>query len=233
MTRMPMTQPRIALIHATPLAMAPVTDSLRRLWPMAQTQHVLDDSLSLDRARDGCLTDAMTRRFVELAEYAVRVGCEGILFTCSAFGPAIEAAAQATGVPTLKPNEAMFDQALSRATSGRVLRLGLVATFPTSINSMSDELDRLAQERGVPIELHTAVADGAMQDLAAGQKALHDRKVTQAVNLLPVCDVIMLAQFSMSAAQPQAQAVVSCPVLSSPDCAVEALRQRLATRVVP
>jgi hypothetical protein len=37
----------------------------------------------------------------------------------------------------------------------------------------------------------------------------------------------MLAQFSMAQAQPQAQATLSCPVLSSPDCAVLALKKRM------
>jgi hypothetical protein len=38
----------------------------------------------------------------------------------------------------------------------------------------------------------------------------------------------MLAQFSMAAAQPAAQADLPCPVLSSPDCAVLALRNEMA-----
>jgi hypothetical protein len=41
------------------------------------------------------------------------------------------------------------------------------------------------------------------------------------------CDVVTLAQFSMAAAQPFAQAVLRCPVLSSPECAVLALKDRI------
>jgi hypothetical protein len=37
--------------------------------------------------------------------------------------------------------------------------------------------------------------------------------------------VVMLAQFSMAAAQPLVQAGLACPVLSSPDCAVLALQK--------
>src|SRR6188768_2454228 len=110
--------PRIALIHATPLAIEPIADAFTRLWPQAQLMNLLDDSLSVDRARDGKLTDAMTLRFVDLSLYAVSTGCNAILFTCSAFGPAIEAAGNAAGVPTLKPNESMFEQALALAQPG-------------------------------------------------------------------------------------------------------------------
>jgi hypothetical protein len=37
----------------------------------------------------------------------------------------------------------------------------------------------------------------------------------------------MLAQFSMAAAAPEAQAQLRCPVLSSPDCAVRSLMQTM------
>jgi hypothetical protein len=44
---------------------------------------------------------------------------------------------------------------------------------------------------------------------------------------MPACDVMMLAQFSMAAAQPLSQRGTHTPVLSSPDCAILALRQQL------
>ena len=126
---------RIALVHATPLAIDPVNASFARLWPAAERINLLDDSLSRDRARDGRLTEAMTQRFITLARYVQSSGAAGILFTCSAFGPAIEAARDATGLPTLKPNEAMFEQAI--AADGPA---ALVATFEPSIEAMREEL---------------------------------------------------------------------------------------------
>ncbi|HEX2544218.1 MAG TPA: aspartate/glutamate racemase family protein [Ramlibacter sp.] len=218
---------RIALIHATPLAVDPINDAFRRLWPQAQRMNLLDDSLSQDRARDGRLTETMVERFITLARYAQGTGCGGILFTCSAFGPAIEAAARVTGLPTLKPNEAMFEQALSTRAKGKVLQLGLVATFEASLPSMSDELRQLAAARHVDVELSTLFVPDAMDDLGAGRSAEHHRKVAHAARALSGCDAVMLAQFSMAAAAPETQVHLPCPVLSSPDCAVLALRQRM------
>ena len=40
-----MSAPRIALIHATPMAIQPVNTSFQKLWPQAKLQNILDDSL--------------------------------------------------------------------------------------------------------------------------------------------------------------------------------------------
>jgi hypothetical protein len=227
--------PRVALIHATALAVAPIVSAFERLWPQARRMNLLDDSLSVDRAEAGTLTPAMTRRFIELARYCKDAGCDGILFTCSAFGPAIEAAGDAVGIPTLKPNEAMFEDALALAARANAdaqqpARLGLVATFAASIPSMSEELLALAEQRGQAIELHTVFVPEAMDDLARGSADLHHRKIAAAgagSKELQSCAAVMLAQFSMAQAQPLTQAALNCPVLSSPDCAVLALKKRM------
>jgi hypothetical protein len=221
--------PRIALVHATALAMAPIQAAFERHWPQAVRMNLLDDSLSVDRARAGALTEPMTQRFIDLAHYAAGTGCQGILFTCSAFGPAIEAAGRATGLPTLKPNEAMFEQALDLAPTGRPLRAGLVATFQASIPSMSEELEAMARERGIALELRAVFVPEAMQDLADGRPQDHHRKVAAGAAQLAGCDVVMLAQFSMADALAASQATLACPVLSSPDCAALSLQQRIAS----
>ena len=218
---------RIALIHATALAMRPIHAAFQRHWPEARCTNLLDDSLSVDRAQAGRLTDAMVQRFVDLASYAQRAGCSGMLFTCSAFGPAIEAAARATGLPTLKPNEAMFEQALALNQPGRPLKLGLLATFQASIPSMAGELQQMAQQRGIAVELRSVFVPEAMDDLAQGRTGTHHRKIGGAAAALAGCDAVMLAQFSMADAAADAQAQLPCPVLSSPDCAVLSLMQRM------
>ena len=131
---------RIALIHAVRVAIQPVEEAFGRHWPDAERMNILDDSLSRDRARDGKLTPAMVQRFATLTDYALSTGADGILFTCSAFGPAIEAAREGRKVPVLKPNEAMFREAL-----GRGRRLGLLATFGPSAPSMEQEFRDLAR----------------------------------------------------------------------------------------
>jgi len=220
-----MSSPRIVLIHATALAVEPIRAAFERHWPQARRMNLLDDSLSVDRAEAGRLTDAMVQRFIDLATYAKGTGCSGILFTCSAFGPAIEVAGRATGLPTLKPNEAMFEQALATQARAGTLKLGLLATFQASIASMAQELEDMARKRGIAIELRSVFVPEAMDDLARGREADHHHKIAAAARELAACDAVMLAQFSMAAAAPEVQAQLPCPVLSSPDCAVLALRK--------
>ncbi|RYY58759.1 MAG: hydantoin racemase [Comamonadaceae bacterium] len=189
--------------------------------------NLLDDSLSVDRAAAGRLTEAMVGRFLDLTRYVVGTGCQGILFTCSAFGPAIEQAALVAGRPTLKPNEAMFEEALAARPRGAVLQVGLLATFAASIPSMAEELQAMAKARGVAIDLQSVFVPRAMDDLAQGRAADHHRRIAEAAAQLKGCDVVMLAQFSMADARDTVQATLPCPVLSSPDCAVLALQRRI------
>src|SRR5215212_4083002 len=132
---------RISLIHALRHSIAPIEASFAKLWPNARLMNLLDDSLSADLARDGGLSDAMTERFLALGRYAAGTGSDAILFTCSAFGPCIEAVARAqTPKPVLKPNEAMIEQATAR---GR--KIGLLATFAPTLKSMPQEFPASVQ----------------------------------------------------------------------------------------
>jgi Asp/Glu/hydantoin racemase len=211
---------RIALVHAVRVAIQPVEEAFARHWPDAARMNLLDDSLSRDRSRDGKLTPAMFQRFATLTDYAFSTGADGILFTCSAFGPAIEAAREGRTAPVLKPNEAMFREAL-----GRGRRLGLLATFAPSVPSMEEEFRDLARAAGREVELRSVCVPEAMSALDAGDGATHDRLVAEAARRLAGCDAVMLAQFSTARAHAAVSAVLDCPVLTSPDSAVLWLRR--------
>jgi Asp/Glu/hydantoin racemase len=206
------------------VAIDPVQQAFRQLWPEAYCFNLLEDSLAPDRERDGELTPAMTARIGALADYAATTGADGILFTCSAFGPAIERVAQSVPVPVLKPNEAMFAEAL--AIGGTV---GMLATFEPSIASMASEFDADAAKAGVKVALESRFVPDAMAALLAGDRARHDVLVAEAGMALAHCNAIMLAQFSMApAADLLRQKLPGIPVLTSPGAAVAAMRQRIA-----
>lgn len=207
--------------------MRPVAEAFERLWPEATLMNLLDDRLSADLAETGALDAALTRRFVDLAQYAERAGAQSILFTCSAFGPAIEQAARAVGVPTYKPNEAMFREALALASATPSARVGLLSTFEPSVQSMSAELFDLAASLALNVQLETRCAAGALTALGTGDATTHDRLVVEQATHLERCDVVMLGQFSMARTQPLVAAQIDRPVLTSPDSAVRLLKKTL------
>lgn len=212
-----MTAPRIALIHALRHSVAPVAAAFARLWPEARLANLLDDSLSADLARDGALTEAMTGRFLTLARYAETCGADGILFTCSAFGPCIAACAEALApLPVLRPNEAMIQEALALAGAGG--RIGLLATFAPTLAAMPAEF-------GPAAVVVPCLAEGALAALDAGDAAAHDAAAASAAGALLDCAVVALAQFSLARAAPAVAAATGRPVLTTPDSAVRKMRR--------
>lgn len=213
---------RVSLIHAVAVAMPPVAAAFSALWPEARVANLLEDSLSPDRAAEGDLTPAMSARIAALVRYAAGAGADAVLFTCSAFGAAIEAVArELSPLPVLRPNEAMFGAALQ---AGR--RIGMLATFGPSVASMEEEFAEAAGGRGATLD--TVLVESAMMALRAGDGAAHDRLLAEAAPRLKGCDAVMLAHFSTSRAEAAvAAALPGLRVLTSPGAAVRALRARL------
>ena len=212
--------PRIALIHALAHSMAPINTAFARDWPQAALMNLLDDSLSADLARSGRGLDAlMHARFQQLAQYAVDAGADAILFTCSAFGPCIEAVAQRHAkLPVLKPNEAMIAEAAAGTGT-----LGLIATFEPTLSSMPAEFPG-------SVTLEPALAAGALEALNQGDAARHDALIAaQSLRLRERgCTRIALAQFSMARARAACEAACELPVLTTVDSAVRGLHARFS-----
>ena len=210
---------RIALIHALAHSVAPINAVMATQWSEATRMNLLDDSLSADLAASGRgLDDAMHQRFQDLSAYAVGTGADGILFTCSAFGPCIDAVkARYPQMPVLKPNEAMITEAEKHG--GKV---GLIASFASTLKTMPDEFSPQTV-------LDTQLVEAALDALNQGQGERHDALVLDAAQQLIArgAEVIALAQFSMARAAALLRQELSVPVLTTPDSAVTALKAAL------
>lgn len=217
-----MKQPRIALIHATLAAKAPVDTAFDELWQEADRLNLVDDKLSPDRAREHALSSEMDQRIGALADYSVLAGADAILFTCSAFGAAIQKVAARLPIPVLRPNEAMFDMALRAGGT-----VGMLATFAPAVATMEAEFDEAARALGQTVALRTVLAGGAIDALNAGGEEAHNALVAAHAHQLADCSAIMLAHFSTSRARRAVEAALGRPVLTSPDAAVAALRKRM------
>jgi aspartate/glutamate racemase len=217
---------RIVLIHATPVAVEPIRAALAADWPEAEAVNLLDDALATDLARAGALTPALAERIADLARYAGSLGADGILYTCSAFGAAIDRAATLVDVPVLKPNEAMFATALRHGGHPAML-----VTFAPARAGMEAEFADEARRRGSEARLASITVEGAMAALRAGDAATHHRLVAEAAAGLTGCDAILLAHFSTAAAADAVRDRTALPVLTAPGAAVAELKRRVAARV--
>lgn len=192
------------------VAIPPILEAFRAGWPEAAVENLLDEGLTAALSREGGLTPSIVRRICDLAVYAAGTGADGILFTCSAFTPAMDVAKQLVTIPVLKPDEAMVAAALNTGQ-----RIGVVATMPASLPAAESQLRAAAAARGQPIEVLTTAAPSALEALRGGDPATHDRLVADAAaRLASGVDVLCLAQFSMARAGSAVQSQSPSP--SSP-----------------
>lgn len=210
---------RIVLIHATPLAVAPINDTFARLWPEAEISNLLDDALSVDRAKVTALTPQLKNRINSLVDYAESIDAAAVLFTCSAFGSAIDTSAASHALPVLKPNEAMFEAALQHGRN-----IVMLATFAPAVAGMEQEFHELAEARRSEATLTSYVVPGARDALNAGNTEEHNARIVEAARKYQKADAIILAHFSMEISFDQVSRAVTCPVLSSPQAAVAKLK---------
>ncbi|WP_299860703.1 aspartate/glutamate racemase family protein [uncultured Roseobacter sp.] len=214
--------PRIALIHATRVAIDPIEEAARRLWPEAETMTLLEEGLSMDRQKSDDLTLALWDRIIGLAKYAEGAGSDGVLFTCSAFGKAIEDAAESSSIPVMKPNEAMFDAALAHGD-----RVAMITTFAPAAAGMESEFRDAAAQRGVTAQIIPYFCPGALEAKRAGDDATHDQLIAELASRITEADVIMLGQFSMAGAAEDVRKATGIPILTSPEAAILEIRRRV------
>jgi len=210
---------RIVLLHATPVAMAPVQTAFASEWAEAETVNLLDDGLTIDRAKEDELSEKLIKRFVDFGRYAYSMDADGILITCSAFGPAIDKLVAALPIPVLRPNEAMFQQAIAQGS-----KIGMLATFAPAVSTMTEEFNEFVKATGRDVTLDTIVVADAIDALRKGDAETHNRLVAARAPEFAGYDAVMLAHFSTSRAAEAVRAVIDVPVLAAPEAAVQKMR---------
>lgn len=217
-----MIAPRIFLVHAVDVSMAPASTSFKSQWPEASIINLLDESLAVDMLADGKMTPRMIDRFAKLGQYCVDAGADGILFTCSAFGEAINHLKTLQTIPILTSNQAMFEELLEQGDTAAML-----TTFVPSVQTLRDEFFQMARDKGVEAQVDSFMVEGALDALLAKDQAQHDRLIADQVNRLKQYSTIVLGQFSMAAAASHPSLRTNARILTTPDSAVRKLKQLL------
>lgn len=213
------TAPRIFLVHAVDVSMAPASNSFKKLWPEASIVNLLDESLAIDMLADGKMTPRMVERFARLGQYCVDAGADAILFTCSAFGEAINNLKTLQKIPILTPNQALFEELLQIGGKAAML-----TTFTPSVQALRSELADMAATLGLKPDVDSYMVEGALDELLAQRGHEHDRLIAQRVNGLSQYPTIVLGQFSMAQAALHPEIKSSARILTTPDCAVRKLK---------
>ena len=213
------TAPRIFLVHAVDVSMAPASNSFKKLWPEASIVNLLDESLAIDMLADGKMTPRMVERFARLGQYCVDAGADAILFTCSAFGEAINNLKTLQKIPILTPNQALFEELLQIGGKAAML-----TTFTPSVQALRSELSDMAATLGLKPDVDSYMVEGALDELLAQRGHEHDRLIAQRVSGLSHYPTIVLGQFSMAQAALHPEIKSSARILTTPDCAVRKLK---------
>ena len=214
----------LGLIH-TSATLVPVLQQLcAEHLPGVQVYNIVDDSLVRTITREGALTPAVARRVVSYVTSAEAGGADYVLVTCSSIGAAVEQAAGLSGVPVLRVDQPMADEAVR---TGR--RIGVIATLPTTLAPTSDLVQRRAALADKEIELTSVLCEGAFEALMSGDGVRHDAIVSAALKeLVTKVDVIVLAQASMARVVDALDAADRpVPILASPGIAIRHLAAEL------
>lgn len=220
-----MSDTRIALISATPLAIAPAAAAIGEAFPNSTVWNLLDDRLLADAKVEGGVTDPLAARMDQLIDLALAGGADGVLLTCSQYGGRADVRdAAADGVAVLSADGPLFAEAVAQRPS-RVL---LVASLESSAADSTERLTAAFAAAGVETELLPIVVAAAAQPLA--EDHLSEVLADAVAEVEADYDVIVLAQFSLAPAAATLADRFGVPVLDGPRAAARRLAAEIDGR---
>ncbi len=216
---------RVVFLHTITSLAGLFTNLSKELLPVdIEVIHIADELLLKNIQSQGGLSPAIHRRVAEHAIAAEHAGAVAFQCTCSSISPCVDTVRPLVGIPVLKIDEPMVDEALRLGN-----RVGVVATAPTTLKPTTDLVHTRATELGCSVKVEPVLCEGAYAALLAGDTSTHDAIVRKVVmGLMDRNDVIILAQASMARVvegiSPEEARV---PILSSPRLAVKRLAEVL------
>lgn len=216
---------RLALVHTVAGLVPRFRELAAELMPEVETIDIVDETLLRDATRERRVSLDTSRRLFGHLAAAETHGADAILVTCSSMGGAVDAARPFAGVPLLRVDQAMAEQAVERGS-----RIGVLATLWSTLRPTSVLIERTAADAGRQVEVRDRLCDGAFEALKAGDTERHDELVREGLReLLGWADVIVLAQASMARVVDTLPAEErATPILSSPRLGMERMRDLLA-----
>ncbi|KAA9108142.1 aspartate/glutamate racemase family protein [Microbacterium rhizomatis] len=220
---MTVSAPRIAFLHTGAVVIAPVMALASDLLPGATTVNYLDDKIVADLG-DPARADSVPERLTDLVKAARSAGADAVMLTCSSISHYAAPMSAELGIPVLRIDEAMADEAVATGP-----RIAVLATLATTLRPTLALIAERAELAGADPELTSEVVDGAFAAVSSGDRATHDRLVAAAIERVAAgADVVVLAQASMASAADAAH--VAVPVLTSLKPGITRLSEFVAAR---
>lgn len=213
---------RVAFVHTVAGLVPRFRELSAELLPGAETFDIVDETLLREATAEGRVSlDVARRLFAHLAA-AERHGADAIVVTCSSVGDVVDAARPFAGVPLLRIDQAMAEEAVGRGS-----RIGVLATLRSTLEPTAALIRRSASTAGRGVEVRDRVCEGAFEALRAGETERHDDLVRAGLReLIGWAEVIVLAQASMARVVETLTADERrTPILSSPRLGMERVRQ--------
>jgi Asp/Glu/hydantoin racemase len=213
----------VGLIHAVIPAIGPLREAFSADLPAVRVLNLLDEALLKEAERLGAIVPALVRRMTSLVAMHEAAGAEVVLFSCNAYTPFVEQVRAQSSIPVVAIDEPMLQRALA---SGR--RLGVLATVAAGLEQQRQSIARAAEATGRQVEVDAVLRTDAFTALNAGDTETHDRILLEEIrSLAPRVDVVLLAQASMAGLTSKLPAETPVPVLSSPQLAVQRVKEIL------
>ncbi|PBC51782.1 hypothetical protein CJ177_35695 [Rhodococcus sp. ACPA1] len=215
-------RPLVALISATPAAIAPAVEGLTEDFPEAVVWNILDDRLLTEADEHGGVVGPLAQRMFRLIDHAVTEGADAVLLTCSMYGPI--ARTYPAPVPVLAPDDAAF----AAAVDGGFDRILVVASFEAALLDTEKRFADFVAAQSKTIKILGAYAPAAHEATRDGdQHSLLTALTETCVTFTDRIDAILLAQYSLAPVASALSERLGIPVVSGPVTAANLLRTRL------
>ena len=208
---------KLAIIHTTPLTIAPLKELAMELLPGCEVINLMDDSILPQLAATGGDLSSVEARMLSYASIAESLGADCVLSACSSVGELVAAMETIVTVPIVRIDEAMAELAVAKGS-----RIGVAATLNTTMRPTLALLEKKASEAGKLVQFVSVLAEGAYRKLLAGDNKGHDEELYYALKeLVEQTDIVVLAQASMARIARQLPEELQGRCLTSPRLGME------------
>ena len=210
---------KIVMIHTSPVSLNDLKALVKKYMPDVELVNIIDDSLLEEVKKNNGPTPQIISRMNMYVQVANSLHPDLIFNQCSSVGEAFDVAKKST----LKIDEPMAKKAVELGN-----KIGVIATVKSTMLPSCNLIKRKAVEANKDVEVIEYLVDGAL-DILMKEKNVekHNQLVLSKIEeASKACDVIVLAQGSMTAILPYIKNVDK-PVLTSPELAIQTAKDMI------